>query len=55
MTDDQLAELEDLRSTVQFIKAIINEEQNERIQGGRANWKRACDRIFNEVDGRADE
>jgi hypothetical protein len=52
MDRDQLAELEDLRSTVRLVKAIINEEQNERFRGGRANWKRACDRIFNEVDGR---
>lgn len=53
MDRDQLRELEDLRATVTLIRDLINDEQNERIRGGRANWKRACDRIFNEVDGRA--
>lgn len=53
MSDRDLqAELDDLRSTVRVIKAIINEEQNKRLLGERANWKRACDDIFNEVDGR---
>lgn len=47
--------LKEATDTLLLIKREINEEQNARINGGRANWRKVCDFAFNEIDGRAEE
>lgn len=49
------AALKEATDTLFLIKREINEAQNDRIKGGRANWKKVCDFAFNEIDGRAEE
>jgi hypothetical protein len=56
---DRIAELEaalkDATDTLLLIKREINEAQNARIRGERANWRKVCDFAFNEIDGRAED
>lgn len=52
----QLSEaLREAATTLRMIKDAINDEQNKRIMGERANWRSACDFAYNEIDGRADD
>lgn len=59
MTEDRIAELErglaEAVTTLRMIKTAINDEQNLRILGERANWRKVCDFAFNELDGRVED